>query len=183
MKRLFLKQKKIILLPTINIYRFSRVIEINNSDLQLMLIISLKMLFWFTTLISSILKIVHFTKTENPNPCVNWIDRQLGTPGHYKNWPAVYTTHQLKADLYRANMFLLVLSLTLTCTFALKNGHDDHEGCVDISYYDPVQFNVTTEELCSYKMKPTCVKKQQTICKDIPVHSCKIEGYVDCKVS
>ena len=78
-------------------------------------------------------------------------------------------------------MFLLVLSLTLTGTFALKD--DDHEGCVDISYYDPVQFNVTTRELCSYKMKPTCVKKQQTICKDIPVYGCKIEGYVDCKVS
>ena len=80
-------------------------------------------------------------------------------------------------------MWPLLLSLFLTGSLALKDGHEDHKNCVDISYWDEVQHNTTIGQLCGYKMKSECIKRSQTVCRDIPVHSCKVVGYADCQVN
>ena len=84
-------------------------------------------------------------------------------------------------------MKVFILSLTLVSALALKPGyeagteHQETGNCVDISYYDQVQYNESLIELCSYHVKSSCVKRKQQICQDVPVHSCKIVGYTDCQ--
>ena len=80
-------------------------------------------------------------------------------------------------------MKIILALLSLTIVQARKDYQDYHHGkdCVDISHYGDLTFNDSTVELCNYKVKTHCTKRSEYICKDIPVHSCKVEGFPECE--
>merc|ERR1712156_386045 len=69
----------------------------------------------------------------------------------------------LPADKNNINMMILALLLpALVAGFPGGDHHGDgHEdGCVDISRYSDILYNVTEASICSYVSRRTCVKQQ-----------------------
>ena len=85
-------------------------------------------------------------------------------------------------------IFMAILSLAAgRVTQRYGDHHGDHHGdghdeqCVDISRYLPVQYNVSTPEICSYKVDTKCTKQSREVCVAVPVTECKINGYPECE--
>jgi hypothetical protein len=81
-------------------------------------------------------------------------------------------------------IFLTILSLTSAGRIPRSgdhhgDGHDDN--CVDISKYGPVQYNESTPEICSYKMKTACTKRSREVCITVPITECHVVGYTHCE--
>ena len=58
------------------------------------------------------------------------------------------------------------------------DGHDDQ--CVDISRYGELQYNVSTKNVCTYKIDRICSKKSNQVCVSVPKEDCTVVGFVDC---
>jgi len=58
------------------------------------------------------------------------------------------------------------------------DGHDDK--CVDISRYGDLQYNVSTKNVCTYKIDRICSKKSNQVCVSVPKEDCTVVGFVDC---
>ena len=70
--------------------------------------------------------------------------------------------------------------------FNMDHQHDareahDHKNCVDISYYDNVEYNTTITKMCGYKKNTDCVPRKTQVCRDIPVTECRIVGFTECE--
>ena len=80
------------------------------------------------------------------------------------------------------NMLNKILILALVCTSLAGDHHGDgHDGnCVDISRYGEIQYNVTTVDVCSYKIERNCTPRSKQICVEIPKVSCRIETHTEC---
>ena len=80
-------------------------------------------------------------------------------------------------------IFLTILSLAAGGVQRTGDHHvDGHdEQCIDISRYLPVQYNVSTPELCSYKLETTCNKQSKEVCVPVDIPDCKIVGYPECE--
>merc|ERR1712193_84285 len=58
------------------------------------------------------------------------------------------------------------------------DGHED--GCVDISRYSDILYNVTEASICSYVSRRTCVKHKRSACVSVPIKTCRAVAYPDC---
>ena len=86
---------------------------------------------------------------------------------------------------------LIILSVCLASALGFKDfnmdhQHDareahDHKNCVDISYYDNVEYNITLTQMCGYKKNTHCVPRKTQVCRDIPVTECRIVGFTECE--
>ena len=66
-----------------------------------------------------------------------------------------------------------------------NNHHNDHHNdhpedeCVDVSKYSQVEYNTTTEKICSYRVERACQPKSQRVCVTLPSTECTLEaGYI-----
>merc|ERR1712029_197386 len=93
----------------------------------------------------------------------------------------------LNLQLATTNMKqFIILSVCLASAMAFKSynmahKHDareaeNHDNCVDISYYDDVEYNNTITKMCGYKKNTHCVPRQTQVCRDIPITECRIVG-------
>merc|ERR1712024_402863 len=89
----------------------------------------------------------------------------------------------LNLQLATSNMKqFIILSICLASAMAFKSynmahKHDareaeNHNNCVDISYYDDVEYNSTITKMCGYKKNAHCVPRQTQVCRDIPITEC-----------
>merc|ERR1712156_403156 len=89
----------------------------------------------------------------------------------------------LPADKNNINMMILALLLpALVAGFPGGDHHGDgHEdGCVDISRYSDILYNVTEASICSYVSRRTCVKRKRSACVSVPIKTCRAVAYPDC---
>ena len=50
---------------------------------------------------------------------------------------------------------------------------------MDVSKYSQVEYNTTTEKICSYRVKRACQPKSQRVCVTLPTTECTLEaGYI-----
>ena len=80
---------------------------------------------------------------------------------------------------------MMILALLLPALVAGFPGGDHHgdgheDGCVDISRYSEILYNVTEASVCSFKTTRTCVKHKKSACVPVPVKSCRAVPYPDC---
>jgi len=77
----------------------------------------------------------------------------------------------------------IILSVCLASAMAFKsyNMAENHDNCVDISYYDHVEYNSTMTKMCGYKKNTHCVPRQTQVCRDIPITECRIVGFTECE--
>merc|ERR1712173_534596 len=77
-------------------------------------------------------------------------------------------------------LFLSTLSLV-----AAGPGHHHGDGhdknCVDISRYSEVLFNVSYNDICTYRTHRTCQINKSSACVSIPVTNCDVVGLADCR--
>ena len=59
------------------------------------------------------------------------------------------------------------------------DGHEDN--CVDISQYSEILYNVSTQDVCTYRTSRKCETKQNSACVNIPITTCTAVAYADCK--
>ena len=59
------------------------------------------------------------------------------------------------------------------------DGHDKH--CVDISSYSEIQYNITINNICTYRTHRTCQINRSSACVSVPVTTCDVVGLSDCK--
>ena len=60
-----------------------------------------------------------------------------------------------------------------------SQSHDNDE-CVDVSRYGDVEYNTTTENVCSYKVERSCQPRSERVCVNIPATECTMEAGVNC---
>merc|ERR1712154_115969 len=98
----------------------------------------------------------------------------------------------LNLQLATTNMKqFIILSVCLASAMAFKSynmahKHDareaeNHDNCVDISYYDDGEYNSTVTKMCGYKKNTHCVPRQTQVCRDIPITECRIVGFTECE--
>merc|ERR1712029_978067 len=98
----------------------------------------------------------------------------------------------LNLQLATTNMKqFIILSVCLASAMAFKSynmahKHDareaeNHDNCVDISYYDDVEYNSTITKMCGYKKNTLCVPRQTQVCRDIPITECRIVGFTSAR--
>jgi len=80
---------------------------------------------------------------------------------------------------------MMILALLLPALVAGFPGGDHHgdgheDGCVDISRYSDILYNVTEASICSYVSRRTCVKHKRSACVSAPVKTCRAVAYPDC---
>ena len=83
----------------------------------------------------------------------------------------------------------IILSVCLASAMSFKSYNMDHhheakeaeshDNCVDISYYDAVEYNVTTTQMCGYKKNTHCVPRKTQVCRNIPITECRIVGFTE----
>merc|ERR1712037_595204 len=81
------------------------------------------------------------------------------------------------------NMLHLLLLVGLVSGFPGGDHHGDghEENCVDISSYSEIQYNTSTADLCTFKVRRSCQTKTSPACVQIPIQECKAKAYPDCK--
>merc|ERR1712037_780273 len=81
------------------------------------------------------------------------------------------------------NMLHLLLLVGLVSGFPGGDHHGDghEENCVDISSYSQIQYNTSTADLCTFKVRRSCQTKTSPACVQIPTQECKANAYPDCK--
>ena len=81
------------------------------------------------------------------------------------------------------NMLNKILILAFAGTSLAGDHHEDgHDGhCVDISRYGEIQYNVTTLDICSYKIERNCTPRSKQICVEVPKVDCRIESHTECE--
>ena len=62
--------------------------------------------------------------------------------------------------------------------YPAKDGHGT--GCIDISFWGPVQWTSTDQEFCTYTCQKNCEPMSKSVCAEVPVTSCELVGYTDC---
>ena len=86
------------------------------------------------------------------------------------------------------NKILLLAVVSQGMGFKPRNNynthHNDHQTdhhedeCVDVSKYSQVEYNTTTEKICSYRVERACQPKSQRVCVTLPSTECTLEvGY------
>ena len=85
----------------------------------------------------------------------------------------------------------IILSVCLASAMGFKSYNMDHhhdakeaqshDNCVDISYYDAVEYNITTTQMCGYKKNTHCVPRKTQVCRNIPITECRIVGFTECE--
>ena len=80
-------------------------------------------------------------------------------------------------------MLHLLFLVGLVSGFPGGNHHGDghEENCVDISSYSEIQYNTSTADLCTFKVRRSCQTKTSPACVQIPIQECKANAYPDCK--
>ena len=79
------------------------------------------------------------------------------------------------------NKFLLLTLVSQGMGFRNNNHHDHPEDeCVDVSYYSQVEYNTTTEKICSYRVERSCQPKSQKVCVNLPSTECTMEAGYTC---
>ena len=58
------------------------------------------------------------------------------------------------------------------------DGHDDN--CVDTSRYSELDYNITTQEVCTFKLEKSCNKREKKLCISVPRITCEVVAYPDC---